>query len=619
MLQVFRKLDRTVALTGIVSLAVALFIIGTTLGPETAIKGSYMLLAMVLATFLYNRNPSWDNSLTVGLSAPNITKLMVFVFLTSILLSFTIEQRWLILITTLPIGYYLVISGIHRSELPSPAWIFIQVSILFSIPLITELVQTGVYFGNGDLLKHSRFVTELVEQGTIEAIPSDYSSLPGLHLLIGQIHTVTNLPVILSISVTGIIVYAVSGIGLVFTLANRVLTKRLAFYSVVVGSAVVQMTYFSLYFFPQSLGVLLLITSLFAGTAGSIQQDRRLILLSVLTAIIVVFTHHLSLILFLPILLVLSICAHRSVLSARIVTPTALGFLAGLAYWSLLVDNFITNFVSFAMGTISGVTASNQGASSVFYYGVQPKSETLGDAALSLISVDGLYYIAIATLCIIGVLAVLGATSRGYSISPYLLLAIVSIPFILKTPLAIKSLTRLQLPLAFFLSMIVGLGIKNALNTRTRIKKAGALLTVLVLCVTGPLVAAEDFSDSNRPAQYQFTDSEYEQLNSVGTFAEHSRMSTTLWADRQGLYSLGYTSSGRVTLRRSGIEYPEGVFIYRTRWPEHRMSVTTSPVYSNKVVMSDMWLSDSIESSHKVFSSGQVGVIWSGNRTTLSP
>jgi len=615
-------------------LMVANYVFGTV----AAIKGSYALIGLLLGTALYHtrRGPAVDRPM------PDRNQLygkcVYLLVLGAVFATVALNNRVVPLVVALPAGYLLLVVQLRAAA--SSRWLLPQVIALFTVSPVTKYLSTGFYFGGGDTFTHVRFVDLLVESGTVSGMEI-YEYFPGMHATVGALVMMTGLGSYDALQLFGIVTYAIV-VAVVYLLARITMTKdRDAIYLAAAVALIEPIIHFTSYFFPQSLAAafLLFLTYL----AYRLNTDlpslhRRLMIVCVVIATGAVLIHHLTFVLFLPVIVLL---IAWNLLSERVsgltranpfTFPLAIAYAIALTYWTYH-EQFVSDFIGYVSQMIQGeLFAGEEGAPmETTVLGGQLAESTPTSAAWSVLSPEGLYFIGLLAIFAVGLAAVLEKPTRYRRRFALLTIGIASAFIVFRTPLAHPDIERLRHPLSFFFAMILGTGVFTML--RSRFPPSTTILAIVVILLVGtaaPLVglAGDDLYDFNEgedlyeihdapDPQSDFSDAEWRQLTTTSQFVErHDITASTFTTEESAMEGFGVTGSASATVEDDELRAPTPALLYRAKWSEHRlMYAAPGPIERGTVVIEPEWLAQTEAMENKVYTTGGVSVLTTTEET----
>lgn len=625
----------------------------TFLGEVLAIKGSYLLIGIMLAAILYQEQtkPEVDNQPTDHLGRWSI-KIISILIISAYIVTYVIGARLEMVVLTLMLGYSLVAYQILFATVTKA--LVPQIALLFTVGPVTKYLSTGFYFGATDLLGHVRAVELLYQTGRLESIAraySTYDSFPALHILSGAISSFTGLSAYDSLIILGIFTYTVVTIA-VFYLSQSIFSLSKSIMITLVFSVLSVVHNYTTYFFPQALATALIIFLIYITIRRQSVPDSEYPLLSlaaVLVSICVVITHHVTQLilaglvsaLYAPSILRATGLGQRLRVNRNLprFIPILFALTAGITYLFIISPTTVNYFAQFTTDIIDTLFVSDTGGGrAVVGLGTEIPYHTPRIAVKSLLSIDGVYYIGITALFSVGVVVTVVAYDQYANVAGLTLLGIGSSLAVLKTPLP-DTVSRLSLPLAFFFSIIVGVGLwqlvgkDSASNETTRWKglnkKRAAVFTLIVLVgTTGPLVAADDLyglhagpnlweTYSTPEQQVEFSEQELDEFETMVQYVDqHTSEATMLWVSREASDRFGGEERRAPThISEEGIR-TDSPLVYRTNWINHQVGYETDEL--GTLMIADWWLDREIDASNKVYTTGMVGVVGTEDGTYLS-
>jgi len=632
------------ALLTLTSLVVAYLFIGEV----TAIKGGYVLLGLLLAAVLYRSHEGWDEDAPLegresGRFARWSTKFVVVLTLGAYVVTYLTGARLWPVVVALGLGYavlavQILSVGPTRSIVP-------QLAVLFTVSPVTKYLSTGFYFGETDLLGHVRAVEVLYLTGQLESIGevyASYNSFPVLHILSGAVSSFTGLPAYDSLITVGILTYTAGTIA-VYYLCRTLFSRPKSVAIVFVFSTLSVIHNYTTYFFPQALATAVVFFLFYVTIRRNSVSDRYYAPLSVIALLVVVglaFTHHVTQILFAG--MVATLYAPSVLRPTRIgrglglndalprLVPMLFAVTAGLTHLLVARIAIVGYFIEFTTAKVTDPFVSDTGGErTVFGFGVDIPYHTPRVAVESLFYVDGLYFIGLTALFVVGVVAVIVRYNRYTNVAGVVLLGFGSALAVLKTPL-LNTVARLSLPLTLFFSVIAGLGLwRVAVGAsgsigdgvaRTTTRRIALFGLVVMLGVTGPLVAGDDLyglhaganmweTYSTPEQQVEFSEQELGEIEALTRHSDrYSDDVTMLWVTREASDRFGGEERSEPTDISAGGIRADGALAYRTKWTEHQVGYSTT--VPGTLYIADWWLYREIGATNKVYTTGTTGVLW---------
>jgi hypothetical protein len=606
------------------------------------VRGLYASLGLAVSSLIYHFFPSLGARESSRRAVRWSEKGVYLVAVSSLGAAALLERRFVVLVTLLPLGYLLFFLQIRA--LHSPARLLPQVGALFIIAPLTKYLTTGFYFGNGDILFHTAHVAELLDHGTVVAIDGQYQVFPGLHVIVGGISLLTELAPYDALLITGVMTYALLALSVIYLFGQKLFANRhLAVCVALAGSAVYSISFYATYFFPQALGIVLLVAVIYVTwrTPASVTTNfKRLTAVVFLILLGALFTHHLSFILTFPILVSLvaisllqnARASDRTtpVLSPRLL-PLATGMLAGITYWTEVLPDFIFGLFwwmrKIVRDVFSGSPTSGSGPETLFFGTSVPKP-TIEAALSNLFWVNSVYLWSLVAVFSLGVVTFVERHTEFRQATSLSLVSVLSAVLIFKIPLVIPGQSRIRLPFAFFFAFIAGLGVYRAIEASrtTSIRKVLPLVLVVLVATSGPLYvqSGDDLYNIHDPPngphqkQVELTSEEYRSVMSVHQFEQtHGVSLRAVWIDSLALNHFGASVDDGPRVTDAGVTQPSGALLYRTRWTDHAVHYTNGSSTFGKFVLSEQWLRRNVQRSNKIYDTGHAGVLWDDNRITL--
>lgn len=623
------------------------------LGEVLAIKGSYLLIGLLLAAALFRGRVESDRDYQPPdhLSRWSIKVIIILVF-SSYILAYVTRIRLGIIVMTLLLGYSLIAYQMLFTEVTKA--IVPQIGMLFTVSPVTKYLTTGFYFGETDLFGHVRAVELLYQTGRFESIRiayPTYESFPALHIIAGAISSFTGLPAYDSLMILGILTYTIVTI-VVFYLCQTIFVRSKSITITLVFSILSVIHSYTSYFFPQALATALIIFLLYVMIRRQSVPDLESPFLSlsiILLTMSLIFTHHVTQIIFAGLVGVLYVPSvlrttefgRQSNLNKFLPSSTSILFAltSGITYLFVISPTTVNYFAQFTTDIIDTLFVSDTGGGrEVVGLGTEIPYHTPLIAIKSVFYIDGLYYIGLTTLFIVGLMTIVIFYNQYLKVAGIVLVGIGSSLTILKTPLP-NTLSRLSLPLAFFFSVIAGIGlwqlIRSESNSKGRgvsegISKRQVAIFVLIVSVsiTGPLVAGDDLYElhagpnlwetySTPEPQVEFSEQELHEFEAMIQYVDQQNSDVTmLWVSREASGRFGNEKHITPTdISEEGIR-ANSPLVYRTNWTNHQVGYETDDL--GTLSIADWWLDREIGASNKVYTAGKVGIVGTENRTHLS-
>lgn len=625
------------------------------LGPVVGIKSAYVLLGLLLSWVLFGTCDRTDvpESLTqVRAPRPRVLGRMVFVL---VVLGVTAvpAARWAgtgvaaarlaVPLLVLPLGYVALVPQLRRES--SSGWILAQVVGLFAVTPVVKYQSTGFYAGSGDTPGHVYLVTRVVDAGTWQVIPTEsfYHYFPGLHTLFGSTSLLTGLPAYDVYMLAGVATYGV--VICVAYLFGRLLFERrvLALFVALATSLALPVVTHASYFYPQALAVAMGLVLLLVSYRGSTNAEEypRYAVLGVLVVGQLWFTHHLTVVLFVPILLALAVgpvlvtrvWSFRSAGSAATATvrpallPLAIWVVGSVAYWvwsGVFIDPFVGSVQDVLAGPLIAGTPGGGGGSQVIpvkALGRQLPETSAGTAALSVLSPTGIYSLLLVCTVSLAVVTALSRLDRFRRPMVFIVVGAVGTLLLLPTPLVAIGLDRTQLPLSPFVAVVVAIALSRLLLNAATLPRLASVVVVFLLLSTSATVAASDeayalhsgpdlWEDRPLPEeQVEFSQREMKSLEQGSAYLRRHEVGvSTDWRTQIGLERYG-TDSDSMVVEEGRIGVGEDLLVYRDRWPDHSIRLIPEPLSLVTLVVDEAWLERTVRRENKVYTTGEIGML----------
>lgn len=607
-------------------------------GLYVAVRGTYALVGLVIALLLVTlprlfSGHEQSHSLTTldERTVRRLPKMTFILFGLAITAAGTLDARWPLLLTVFPslylvVGVQLVYGGRR---------LLAQLVALFLVTPLTKYLNTGFYFGNTDTLLHVNAVRSVVSAGHVSAIDvMNYENVPLLHVLGATLDLVGGLSAYDAVMLTGIASFAFLLVVWFLFVEMTVRSRRLATNTTFGLIALHPFLYYSTYFIPQAMAITFWIFLLYlllniASFEGSVAV--KFLFLSGVLALAISLTHHFTFVLMGVLLTVFFVSGlfFRRAFDVEVPLPRfkpVLGtFLAGLAYLSWVEKEFLIEFFHLLTSEfVNNVLARGSGVSegiSIYALGLTVSEPTIADAVRSLFGPVGIYYALHVAVFAVALAAVLQRPDRHKRYAHLVVTGLFTAIFVFQTPLVLQGgIKRVRFPMTFFFAFITGLGLTRLFAERTpsRSHVAVVVAVLVVLGSTASIMVADDASgvfsrDDAPPGQVQYTSQEYAQLRTAGAqIEEYGLDPATFWLTRRTLSHFDVEVDGYVLEITDGIRVDRELLLYRLNWGQRRLAVRIRDRPGSGVIfVSEQWVSETAASSGKVYTSGEVGLLWS--------
>lgn len=608
----------------LVVIIVFLSLVYVTFDPQVALKGSYVLGGVLLSFLLYRWKGPTDG-MDTGRRTSDLEKTVGIVVSLSIAVAAIWNTRLVVLFVGVPLGYTLIVKqAIDRVS----TWRLLpQILAVWAVSPLSKVLTTGLYFGQGDTLNHVRFIELVMQTGSVGSIGTTYSMFPVLYILASVVGHVTRLPAYWSFVGLGIATFAF-GLTLVYVLFASLIGRRGAVAGVLGATILTPTMYYAVYFFPQSLATIVALFIIYLAFAVKLStRPRRFQVVAVLAALTLVLSHHLTLFLFVPIVVGLLVAVPIFERVPHI--PDDFGIrpwggvfaivgLSALFYWTLSLGvGFYYGFVETPLKLLAGqfLSGGGGGPRTLFTFGTVPTTTRI-------IDVGFVYMLLLVAVFVQGLRSLLDSPRRYAPATGMLTVGVGAGAFVFESPLSFKSWGRITMPFHFFFALVLGIGLVCLfVSTSDRTGRiAAAVLLVTALGTTGAMTAADDVYSlqGNRVAQTEFSDGEVAQLERTSRTVDRLEASvSTFWITRVALQRFSDVRVDRPTVSNSGIQSNADLFLYRQRWPDHQIRFKTESNYLGRIVLSDSAFARIETENSKVYTTGRVHMIWTPNETVL--
>lgn len=601
-----------------------------------AIKGGYVLIGLALSGIIFMLGKESASAVDRGLSTSSryYSKTVAALLLVSFPITVITGTRIPVVVLVLPVIYALL--GFQLLQDYSSLSMLVQVIGVFFVGIATKYMDTYRYFGNGDLLIHTGYVDSLINSGSTRVLGEVYHFYPGLHIISGTLGLIGGL-----LSYDAIILLGISSstaavvIGYKFT---HLVNKSRSF-GVLVALGMVgiyQFQFYSVYVFPQTLATVLGYMLLYLSFRNKNSSEKwRFSIVALLIIPAMVVTHHFTFILFFPVFLFFSLswlCSRG--LKSRLASPRVVllftGAIAAVSYWIFNEHSFIGQ-LTYAVTTllikqdiVSSIPSSTQspdpgqpsqtGLETTDTIGVSVSYQTISEAAQSLVTPEGIYFIFLLALFSLGLAELLTFDDKYKKTPMVFALGIFGSLLILKTPLELSN--RLGYPFALFFAFVLAAGFSRLLSVSHW--KTLSLFVLIILGTTAPIAAGDDmyrlhqgpdfYGSKNIPdPQREFTVNEYEGLRESSQFIRKNDAEvSSFWMNTVALTRFGVPISGRIHIADCTIKTSPNDLLYRTRWADHKVYYQGT---SHELVISKERLKRIIAVSDKIFTTGMTGIV----------
>ncbi|MFC7076566.1 hypothetical protein [Haloarcula halophila] len=637
------------ALGGVVALGV--------LEVASAIRAGYAVIAAVVALALYvltrgDGTPAGSPPITAAQTA----KLVVVLGAVAVAVTAWTGNRLAALLVVLPAGYLLVGTQVRHDGAPVPT--LVATTVLFAVPPISKHLTTGFYFGGTDTFAHVDSLNRLFAAGYTTVLPHGYDFFPGFHLFVGAASLLGGLSPYDALVWVGIGVSALL-VPTMYLVATRLFEgTRLALGVALAVTAVEWVGYHAVYFFPQTLAVVLLGVGFYVATslstAGTTRRYRRYGAYTLGLVVVLVSVHHLTYVVALvPVGAVAAVTYAVPFVAGRVDHP-ALQPLADARRrlrfrWSfpvVVVAAAVVSYLVFSGSIIVygifglafgiGREVAGSGAFSTFLYGVTVPPDTAERALSWFARPTGIYYSLFGAVALVGLYEMLAAGRRYAHRGPLLAVAVGTVPLFLPLPVQIPQVERITVVVVLFAVLPLGIGIARTLGgfgpRAGRTAAVVGLVLVATLGTAGALttLTADDIEAvdvPDRDVQTAMSDREYAATVETATFID--RYGTQPAASDQitarAFASAPFAGSDQLVRQQQGLRAgpdglsaPTGYLVVRDSWAD-----SVVPVASGRGLLSSEVAFFAVSESRYrtetarhsvVYSAGETRVIYDGER-----
>jgi len=607
--------------------SVAIYAVYLESGLNTAIKGGYVLLACAIVLLLLQ---------TEGVKVPALpafeirpaqaTRLVLALTLLSLFIGTMSEIVLIPVIATLAVGYGLIVVQIFGRQ-QQRIHLFGQILLVNLILPTLKYLRTGFY-GANDTLKHVRYVETLLRDGTPAPIPEVHAEIPGLHILVGSVSTVTNIQPYDALMISGLILFALvlPLVGYFFSvmlLQNETVSLLVAAALPVVSPNPA----FATYLFPQVLAFVIgfFILYLAYRSCRSFSSGREVKLVIILSFALVI-VHHLSIIILAGLLgfaIALGKILQVSYPRIKVPSPVLLIILVvtALIFWIEVATEFI---IAFAFATSSIIVPSSSGSITAnrYAFGMTLPEESTIEALLEVFSILGIHYIVLGVIFFFGIFTIFYSKRPDWdreTAIPVLLLGCGASILVMKTPLPLRGIVRMRQVAVLFFTLVVALGCYRIFS-RHNWGRAMVAVLLVTAALSGHLIAGTAIIDLDDELDRQdsFSNQEYQQLEAEATFIKHHTDSnvTSDWLSRWMMYRFGISELQSFEVQNGEIATNSNLFLYRNQWTNHEVVFKTTPYRFSSFYMSEEYLRGTIAQENKIYTAGQTGLL---SRNRLEP
>lgn len=478
--------------------------------------------------------------------------------------------------------------------------------MLLSVQPISRGLNTGFYFGTGDLIRDIQRANGLLEAQSTTGIGGIYEFYPGAFLNIGLTYRVAGWPVIQSAEAVAFVT------GLTFLLMIYLLARQAigsaARWVLVFGIALPTLSRSLSVYHAQQLGIVLALLSLYFYFAFKVQTNRT-VGLTLLAVGSLAITHHLTVVLLVPPLLLWfgglardpddQLGRHgASVLTSSLIIGV---------YWIYLGETFIRRMI------ITMLIHLGAGSSLFYDFDVGSSNKLLwGDPItpseplqhLINISPSLAVYTALVSVFSLGSLALLQGSNSDKG---WLGAGMVSASGTFPTPVSYRILTRLAyVSIPFFLGVVA----KGTDEFKRSPNAKRALIALIVVAgMAGPYIAADDL-DNDRGQPRAYSNGEMQQLSGIGSFADGMTVESFWVTEEMAATYFGMSAPTEpLSVSEEGVG-GEGLFVVRRASAGNQIVVERGGGELQRVVISEGWMVSARGQSNVVYDSEDFFVVY---------
>lgn len=606
------------------SLVMSLFIY-TQVRETTGVKSLYLTLGILIAFVFVEINWRKKGEITV-LSLVNqshLRKFLIIVILFSVFITHTTGSITIAVGALLPFAYGLILLQYIKSGRESGS-LLLQLVLTFATTSYMKYTTTDFYIGSTDLIVHTKHVHELLNAGQLGSISTWYTNFPVLHLTGVTLSLISSITPNDSIVLLGIVSFAALLLICYSFFRNYTSSRKVFLLGMVVLSSSELYIYYSNYFFPQALWLFFFFFFLYTVFASRLPTTSRFTGPIVIFSTALILTHHLSFVLLGPILLVLLVWEFRvgetidPKLRISNLSPgwfiIAITFMTALYHWAKTTPFFIIKLLLSVSNQISAIYTLGLSTSiskhTVYRFGTTPLGQSTAEGFDWLISLRGLYEIALVAAVVLGVVAMVSNLREYSPLIPFAVTGIFGAALLLDTPLSIRI--RVAFPFSIFTFVLIGIGVHWLTKDADVRQAAICLMLVFSLASGGALMANNDiqnYTNHPEPLVASVSQSELKQVSAVSDFEQQygSTPAASFKVIRQLMSVYGNDIEGRIIINGSRIS-SQGTIVVNENWPDYRQRYKEPGEFQNYVKMSRTWFEGYFGSRNKVYDAGEISI-----------
>ncbi|TQQ82508.1 hypothetical protein EWF95_04735 [Halonotius roseus] len=584
--------------------------------------------SVALALFVASEGDSETVADTSQLSPSLATKVVLVAAAGAVIAAAELNSRLVPLAVLVPLGLFAVAFQL-RTE-PSVPAVLTQLTAVFGAAQLAKYVTTGFYFGGSDSFAHVAAVDALIEARYTTAIPHGYDLYPVFHFVIGAVKHATGLPTYDALVLTGIGLLTLV-VPIAYLLGWSVFgSQRLGLLAAFSVTLLEFFSYHALYFYPQALASVFLLIALYINSqlrqATDERAFRRLSVFVIALVAMMVFTHHLTYLLFAVVAAVAipialgrrylfgQSAARRRLLRYRWLFPGVIGAVFLLAYWSYSPSLITVGIVELTAGVLFDV--ATMPTQQLFTYGVTLPVDSVDRAVAWLLTPTGLYASGLGALLLVAayeLLAEFRSYQQGFTLTVTgLSLSVLLLPL----PIAIPQIERLKFVVTLVVLFPLAVGLKRVLSVDRRY----AIVALVVIATLGgattfTVLVADDLTETyiDEPRQQvSMSDSEFESVGAASTFLQRygDGPAATDRVTNRAFETSGFNATRTLQARPSGLRTGGTYLVAREQWTDHLVALgrglRTGEL--NSFTVSDARFRAAEATQTKVYTSGSVTV-----------
>lgn len=582
--------------------------------PTVAIRAGYVVLGSVLGLVL---NGMRGDNPTMGIQISPVVAFKIHVSL--VCLGFAgavLAQSLTVLLFTMPIlgVTFVVLWNVTESR----PMLYSGGLVLFSLVPFSWFLTSGFIFAHGDTAVHIRNIEILVQSGSIQSMPLEQYRVFSLeHIFIATQSLSSNITPYTGIIITGVtamLLTAVATSRICFAIFGRK-DFEIATFIAIIGMST--FSFYATYLFPQAFTLPLLFLLVLLAVRTRQEKNWQIISVALVLSVSSAYSHHLSLVIFL--LLIVQWLVTNTILDQFVpqrkfqTTLLVLPVLTAVTVWVFVYQNFVINL---AIATRTVITESigrpvTTGAE-ITRLGISAPPVSMNDAAMWLISLEGIYLSLFVAFLLLGVSQCIEQREQVVHVIGLVVVAGTGAFLLLKIPITFQAKSRMSLMWAPFTGILVGMGIariKPESGIQRITKQSPITIAVAALLISAPLIEPFDVHESGYSPVKSYSDGEVKQLAALAEFMEGRETVSATHTDAVMLRRFGAISDETLSVSGTAVTSPH-LMVYRRGMPENQLYYSTGAKFVLKpLVVADHWMRKEIERSSSVYSSGQMWLV----------